>query len=88
MISRRPQLVYRGIAPVAQWIRRLPTEQEILGSIPGGGTFLFLFPEGNEGEGKQGWNLVGCTHSPRPSNNDGFFFVRILLNQFLFIHIN
>ena len=25
-------------APVAQWIRRVPTEHEILGSIPGGGT--------------------------------------------------
>ena len=29
-------------APVAQWIRRLPTEQEILGSIPGGGTCAYL----------------------------------------------
>ena len=32
-------------APVAQWIRRLPTEQEILGSIPGGGTtFCYNVP--------------------------------------------
>ena len=32
-------------APVAQWIRRLPTEQEILGSIPGGGiTFCYNIP--------------------------------------------
>ena len=30
-------------APVAQWIRRLPTEQEIHGSIPCGGTFNFVF---------------------------------------------
>ena len=26
-----------NLAPVAQWIRRVPTEHEILGSIPGGG---------------------------------------------------
>ena len=30
-------------APVAQWIRRLPTEQEIHGSIPCGGTTCFCF---------------------------------------------
>ena len=29
-------------APVAQWIRRLPTEQEIHGSIPCGGRFNFV----------------------------------------------
>ena len=29
-------------APVAQWIRRLPTEQEIHGSIPCGGMFNFV----------------------------------------------
>ena len=29
-------------APVAQWIRRLPTEQEIVGSIPAGGTSMYL----------------------------------------------
>ena len=33
-------------APVAQWIRRLPTEQEIHGSIPCGGTSCFLLFSG------------------------------------------
>ena len=32
---------------VAQWIRRLPTEQEIPGSSPGGvNLFLFILPGG------------------------------------------
>jgi hypothetical protein len=43
-------------APVTQWIRRLPTEQEIVGSIPAGGTSMYLIlpfevPSSNLGGG-------------------------------------
>ena len=36
------RVLKRGLGSMAQWIRRLPTEQEILGSSPGRVTMFFI----------------------------------------------
>ena len=67
-------------APVAQWIRRLPTEQEIVGSIPAGGTSMYLIlpffvGPGNE-QVRKGFGLdYYFSSSPHRSNHSAHLFM-------------